>query len=209
MERCPWCGSSPLYTQYHDNEWGVPTADDNRLFEFLLLEGAQAGLSWITILKKRENYRAAYHDFDAEKIARYNQRSVERLLQNPGIVRNRLKVNSSISNAKLFLDIQQQYGSFAHYLWGFLGDFNGGRPVTNHFSTMAEVPASTPLSDTIAREMKKRGFRFFGSTICYAFMQAVGMVNDHLTTCHRHQQCATIAEHFKTPIQESGELRSP
>lgn len=182
--RCPWCDSDPLYRHYHDTEWGVPCYDDHKLFEFLVLESAQAGLSWITVLRKRENYRKAFSDFDAEKIARYNSRSVERLMGNAGIVRNRQKIEAAISNARLFLDIQEQQGSFANYFW----QFSDGKPVVNHFRNMVEVPATTPLSDTISKDMKQRGFRFFGSTICYAHMQAMGMVNDHLTSCFRHGQ---------------------
>ncbi|MGS2722745.1 DNA-3-methyladenine glycosylase I [Porticoccus sp. GXU_MW_L64] len=183
--RCEWCGDSELYQHYHDTEWGVPCYDDNTLFEFLILESAQAGLSWITILKKRENYRKAFADFDAAKVARFNSRSVERLMQDAGIVRNRLKIESAISNAKCFLDVQKEYGSFSNYIWGFVG----GKPIQNRWKSLAEVPASTPLSDTISKDMKKRGFRFFGTTICYAHMQATGMVNDHVVGCFRHREC--------------------
>jgi len=186
--RCPWCGTDPLYVEYHDREWGVPCRDDDKLFEFLVLESAQAGLSWITILRKRENYRAAYHQFDPEKVARYDENDVLRLLGNPGIVRNRLKIEASINNARQFLAIRESHGTFADYFW----QFSDGRPIINNFRLLAEVPANTPLSDQIAKDMKKRGFRFFGSTTCYAHMQAMGMVNDHLMNCHRHRECAAI-----------------
>ncbi|KJS09951.1 MAG: DNA-3-methyladenine glycosylase [Gammaproteobacteria bacterium BRH_c0] len=181
--RCPWSDTDALYRHYHDTEWGVPCYDDHKLFEFLVLESAQAGLSWITVLRKRDNYRKAFSDFDAQKVARYNNRSVERLMKNAGIVRNRQKIEAAISNARLFLEIQGEHGSFANYFW----QFSDGKPVVNHFHTMQEVPATTALSDTISKDMKKRGFRFFGSTICYAHMQAVGMVNDHLVSCFRHR----------------------
>ena len=187
--RCGWGTSIPLYLDYHDHEWGVPCYDDDRLFEFLILESAQAGLSWITILKKRDNYRKAFADFNAEKVARFNKRSVERLLGDAGIVRNRLKIDAAISNAKIFLDLQESHGSFANYMWGFCD----GKPLQNCWENRGEVPATTPLSDTISKDMKKRGFRFFGSTICYAHMQALGMVNDHLVTCFRHKECAELA----------------
>jgi DNA-3-methyladenine glycosylase I len=187
--RCDWSSSDPLYEQYHDEEWGVPCYDDAKLFEFLVLESAQAGLSWITILRKRENYRKAFADFNAEKVARFNKRSVERLMADAGIVRNRLKIEAAISNAKLFLELQGSYGSFADYLWGFIDD---KKPIQNSWLTLAESPATTALSDTISKDMKKRGFRFFGSTICYAHMQAMGMVNDHTVNCFRHGECAQI-----------------
>ncbi len=186
LGRCEWCGSDPLYQRYHDQEWGVPCRDDHRLFEFLILESAQAGLSWITILRKREHYRRAFSNFSAEKVARYNKRSIERLLGNPGIVRNRLKIESAINNARRFLEIQQQYGSFSSYLWGFVDN----QPLQNRWQKLSQVPARTPLSDTICKDMKQRGFRFFGSTICYAHMQATGMVNDHLLNCFRYAECA-------------------
>ncbi len=184
-QRCTWSRGDELYEQYHDTEWGVPCYDDARLFEFLVLESAQAGLSWLTILRKRDNYRRAFADFDAVKVARFNRRSVERLMSDSGIVRNRLKIEAAISNARHFLDLQVSHGSFANYLW----DFVDGEPVQNRWQTMADVPATTPVSDTISKDMKKRGFRFFGSTICYAHMQATGMVNDHLTSCFRHADC--------------------
>ena len=182
--RCAWCGSDPLYQRYHDEEWGQPLHDDTLLFEFLILEGAQAGLSWITILKKRAAYRQAYQGFDPETVARYTDQDIQRLLANPGIVRNRLKVEASISNARAYLDIQDQYGSFDSYLWNHVD----GQPIINHFQHLADVPASTPLSETLSKDLKKRGFKFVGPTIIYAFMQATGMVNDHLVSCYlRHE----------------------
>lgn len=183
-ERCPWCGDDPLYQAYHDNEWGVPVHDDRTLFEFVLLEGAQAGLSWITILRKRENYRRAFDGFDPEKVARYNRHSIERLLSNKGIVRNRLKVKSAIGNARSFLAIREQFGTFDRYIWGFVD----GRPIINRFTRMNQVPASTPLAESISKDLKQRGFRFVGPTIVYALMQATGMVNDHLVSCPRHRE---------------------
>ena len=187
-KRCNWANGDALYEQYHDEEWGVPCFDDHKLFEFLILEGAQAGLSWITILRKRENYRRAFANFNAEKIARFNSRSIARLMNDAGIVRNRLKIEAAISNAKLFLDLQQSHASFSHYLWDFLE----GQPVENHWASLSECPATTPVSDAISKDMKKRGFRFFGSTICYAHMQAMGMVNDHTTDCFRHSECSAL-----------------
>ncbi|MEH6639557.1 MAG: DNA-3-methyladenine glycosylase I [Porticoccaceae bacterium] len=189
MPRCPWSQSDPLYHRYHDDEWGVPCYDDKLLFEFLVLESAQAGLSWITVLRKRENYRKAFSDFDANKVARYNSRSVSRLMNDEGIVRNRLKIESAISNARLFLDLQDSHGSFSNYLWGFLD----GKPIQNAWRSLDQIPATTPQSDAISKDMKQRGFRFFGSTICYAHMQATGMVNDHLTSCFRHEECRDIS----------------
>ena len=181
--RCPWPTEDPLYIRYHDEEWGVPLHDDRRLFEFLILEGAQAGLSWITILKKRESYRRAFSEFDPERVARYTARRVEKLLGNPGIVRNRAKVESAILNAQRYLDVQDQFGSFDRYVW----DFVGGKPRQNRFRRMSQIPANTPDSDALSRDLKKRGFKFVGPTICYAFMQAVGMVNDHLVNCFRYR----------------------
>lgn len=180
--RCPWPGTDPLYLVYHDEEWGVPAHDDRHLFEMLILEGAQAGLSWITILRKRERYREVFDHFDPAKVARYGDVKVAALLSDAGIVRNRLKINAAISNAKAFLAVQQEFGSFDAYVWSWVG----GHPRVNGWATMKEVPAKTDASDAISRDLKKRGFRFVGSTICYAFMQAVGMVNDHLVGCHRH-----------------------
>jgi DNA-3-methyladenine glycosylase I len=181
--RCPWPTDDPLYIRYHDQEWGVPLHDDRKLFEFLILEGAQAGLSWITILKKRESYRRAFSDFDPERVARYTSRRVEKLLGNPEIVRNRAKVESAILNAQRYLEVQDQFGSFDTYLW----DFVGGKPRQNRFRRLSQIPANTPESDALSRDLKKRGFKFVGPTICYAFMQAVGMVNDHLVDCFRYR----------------------
>ncbi len=180
--RCPWPGSDPLYLAYHDEEWGTPNHDDRHLFEMLILEGAQAGLSWITILRKRRRYREVFDAFDPKKVARYGERKVADLLSDAGIVRNRLKVNAAVANAQAFLAVQREFGSFDAYLWAFVG----GRPIQNAWRTMKEVPARTAESDALSKDLQKRGFRFVGSTICYAYMQAVGMVNDHLTTCHRH-----------------------
>ena len=181
MPRCPWAASEPNIT-YHDEEWGVPVHDDRKLFEFLILEGAQAGLSWTTILNKRENYRKAFDGFRPEKIARYGPREVKRLLADPGIVRNRLKIAATINNAKMFSAVREEFGSFDAYLWSFVG----GQPIQNRWRRMADVPARTPASDAMSRDLLKRGFKFVGSTICYALMQATGMVNDHLITCPRH-----------------------
>ena len=181
LSRCGWCGTDPLYIAYHDNEWGREVTDDRTMFEFLTLESAQAGLSWITILRKRENYREAFAGFDVEKVAAFTDADVERLLGDPGIVRNRLKIKATIANARHFIEVQREFGTFCDYLRSFLPD---GAPVVNRWATLAEIPASTPLSDAISRDMKKRGFRFFGTTICYAHLQAVGYVNDHLIDCH-------------------------
>ncbi|MDR1201791.1 MAG: DNA-3-methyladenine glycosylase I [Tannerellaceae bacterium] len=183
IQRCDWSGSDPLYIDYHDNEWGKEVNDDKTMFEFLVLESAQAGLSWITILRKREGYRKAFADFDAEKVSLFTDRDVERLIQNPDIIRNRLKIAATISNAKCFLDVRKEFGSFCVYLKSFLPE---RKPIINHWKTLREVPASTPLSDAISKDMKKRGFKFFGTTICYAHLQAVGYVNDHLINCHCH-----------------------
>lgn len=179
--RCGWCVSDPLYITYHDEEWGKEVTDDATMFEFLTLESAQAGLSWITVLRKREGYRKAFGNFDVKKVARFTEDDVERLMQFDGIVRNRLKIKAAISNAKLFMDIQKEYGSFCNYLKSFLPN---GKPVINKWKQLSEVPASTPLSDAISKDMKKRGFKFFGTTICYAHLQAVGYVNDHIIDCH-------------------------
>lgn len=187
-KRCSWCEGSDLYRAYHDQEWGVPEHDDQVLFEFLLLEGAQAGLSWSTILNKREGYRRLYHGFDVSRVARFTPARVEKLLQDPAIVRNRLKVESSVTNARAFLEVQAGFGSFDQYIWQFVD----GRPVQNRWRSLAEVPASTVISDAMSKDLKKRGFRFVGSTICYAFMQATGMVNDHTTDCFRYRQCKAL-----------------
>ena len=180
--RCAWVSDDPLYVAYHDREWGVPVHDDRTLFEFLILEGAQAGLSWITILKKRENYRRALDGFDVLKIARYDAAKIRALLADPGIVRNRLKIAATIQNAKSFLDVQQEFGSFDAYIWKFIG----GKPILSDWQTNADAPAKTPQSDLMSKDLAKRGFKFVGSTICYAYMQAVGMVNDHSADCFRH-----------------------
>jgi DNA-3-methyladenine glycosylase I len=182
--RCEWTGTDPLMIAYHDDEWGNPVHDDPTLFEFLLLEGAQAGLSWITILKKRAAYRKAFDGFRPEKVARYNARDVQRLLRNAGIVRNRLKISAAIQNAKAFLAVQKEFKTFDTYLWNFVGN----KPIQNRWQKMAEVPARTPESDAMSRDLLRRGFKFVGSTICYALMQATGMVNDHLVTCPRHSE---------------------
>ena len=178
--RCGWVGNDPLYIKYHDDEWGTEVTDDKTLFEFLVLESAQAGLSWITILRKRKGYKKAFAGFDAEKVAKFTEKDVERLINDEGIVRNKLKVKATISNAQLFLDVQKEFGSFCNYMKSFLPE---GKPIINHWKTLAEVPASTSLSDAISKDMKKRGFKFFGTTICYAHLQAVGYINDHLTDC--------------------------
>lgn len=178
--RCSWCGNDPLYIKYHDEEWGKPVYDDKTLFEFLILEGAQAGLSWITILRRRDGYRQAFADFDVQKVAAFDEGDVARLMNDPGIIRNRLKVQAAISNAKLFISIQQEFGSFADYIWGFLPN---KKPVVNNFVDHSTTPVRTEISDAISKDMKKRGFKFFGTTICYAHMQATGMVNDHIIDC--------------------------
>jgi DNA-3-methyladenine glycosylase I len=185
-QRCVWAGSDPLYIAYHDQEWGVPQHDERRLFEMLILEGAQAGLSWITILRKRENYHAAFDGFDPQKIARYGARKMDSLLKDPGIVRNRLKIAAAINNAKMLVRLQEQEGSLDAYLWRYVD----GKPIVNNWRSLKEVPPRTPLSDTISADLVRRGFKFVGSTICYAFMQAVGMVNDHTTDCFRHRELA-------------------
>lgn len=178
--RCSWAGSDPLYQKYHDEEWGKPVYDDKILFEFLILEGAQAGLSWITILRRRENYRKAFANFEIKEVAAFDGEDVEKLMNDAGIIRNKLKVNGAITNAKLFIEIQEEFGSFSNYLWHFMP---GKKPLQNQIVTMSDVPARTEISDAISKDMKKRGFKFFGTTICYAFMQATGMVNDHLLDC--------------------------
>jgi DNA-3-methyladenine glycosylase I len=182
--RCSWCGDDPLYVAYHDEEWGVPVYDDRMLFEFLILEGAQAGLSWSTILKKREGYRLAFDGFDAEKVARYDGIKISALLTDPGIVRNQLKIGSAVTNAQAFLKIQDEWGSFSDYLWSFVD----GRPIQNAWRSLAEIPAKTPLAEALSKDLKKRGFRFVGPTIIYAHMQATGIVNDHLVDCFRYPE---------------------
>ena len=181
--RCSWCGEDPLYVRYHDKDWGVPVHDDQELLEKLILDGAQAGLSWITILRKRENYRQAFDGFDAEKMARYDERKIEELMQNAGIVRNRLKINAAIINARTYLEIREE-STFDYYLWQFVG----GKTINNHIQSMDEIPAQSAESVAMSKDLQKRGFKFVGPTICYAFMQAVGMVNDHQVSCFRHQQ---------------------
>lgn len=178
--RCSWCGTDPLYVKYHDEEWGKEVHDDKTLFEFLILESAQAGLSWITILKRREGYRRAFADFDVEKVARFSPDDVERLMQDAGIIRNRLKIMAAISNAKLFIGIQKEFSSFDKYMYSFLP---GGKPIKNTLANMSDIQPRTEISDAISKDMKKRGFKFFGTTICYAHMQATGMVNDHIANC--------------------------
>ncbi|MBK8035156.1 MAG: DNA-3-methyladenine glycosylase I [Anaerolineae bacterium] len=187
--RCAWSGADPLYVKYHDEEWGVPLkGDDSALFERICLEGAQAGLSWITILRKRENYRAAFDGFDPAVVARYDEAKVAELLANPGIVRNRLKIASTINNAQKFLEVQREFGSFSDYLWGYVD----GQPIHNHWQSLSEIPAETDLSKRISKDLLKRGFKFVGSTICYAMMQATGLVNDHTVDCFRHAEIAQM-----------------
>ena len=188
INRCGWCLGNNLYERYHDDEWGLPTYDDHQLFELLLLEGAQAGLSWLTVLKKREGYRRALDGFDPEKIALYQPARINELLQNPEMVRNRLKVESAVSNARLFLDIRERTGSFSNYVWQFADH----QPKQNSFRSLKQVPSTTPASDRMSKTMKKQGFKFVGSTICYAYMQATGMVNDHLLSCFRYKECARM-----------------
>lgn len=186
--RCKWAGSDPVYVKYHDTEWGVPVHDDRVLFEFLILEGAQAGLSWITILKRREGYRRAFAGFDPEKVARFDKRKIESLLKDEGIIRNRAKVEAAVKNARAFLKVQEEFGSFDVYQWRFVD----GKPLRNMWTEQKQVPPTSPISDAWSKDMKKRGFSFVGSTILYAHMQAVGMVNDHLVTCFRHKQVAKL-----------------
>jgi DNA-3-methyladenine glycosylase I len=193
LKRCTWCGTDPLYMAYHDNEWGKPVHDDHTLFEFLVLESAQAGLSWITILRRREGYRKAFANFQVQKVAAFNEQDVERLMQDEGIIRNRLKILAAINNAKLFIDVQKEFSSFNQYLYGFMP---GGKPIDNK-PQPGGIPASTEISDAISKDMKKRGFKFFGTTICYAHMQATGMVNDHLADCD-----------FRSPSQPSPKERA-
>jgi DNA-3-methyladenine glycosylase I len=187
--RCSWCGDDPLYVTYHDEEWGVPVRNDHTLFEFLILEGAQAGLSWITVLRKRQGYRDLFNNFDAEKIARYSDKKLDKLLLNPQIIRNRLKVYGARQNARAFLDIQQKRGSFSDYIW----DYVDGKPIHNRWKSTREVPATSSISDRLSKDMKKHGFTFIGSTIMYAHMQATGMVNDHTEDCFRHADCLRLA----------------
>lgn len=182
MNRCPWCGNDELYVKYHDEEWGVPVHDERKHFEFLVLESAQAGLSWITVLRKRENYRSAYDNFDVIKVSQYDEAKIQELMQNPGIIRNRRKIEASINNAVRFIEIQKEFGSFDSYIWSFTGN----KTLVNIWNHISEVPATSELSDRISKDLKKRGFRFLGSTIIYAHLQAIGIINDHLTDCFRH-----------------------
>ncbi len=184
LKRCEWPGDDPLYLKYHDEEWGAPEHDDRKLFEMLILEGAQAGLSWITVLRKRKNYLKAFDNFDAKKIAKYDESKIQSLLQNAGIIRNKLKINATVKNAIAFLEIQNKFGSFDKYIWQFVG----GRPIQNRFQSLRELPAQTPDSKTMSKDLLKRGFKFVGPTICYAFMQATGMVNDHSVSCFRYSE---------------------
>lgn len=182
--RCEWCGTDPLYVKYHDEEWGVPVKDDKTLFEFLLLETFQAGLSWITILRKRENFRKAFDNFNYKKIAKYEQSKIDSLLQDEGIIRNKLKVASAVTNAKAFMEVQKEFGSFSNYIWEFVNN----EPLKNAIKSHKETPANTPLSDAVSKDLKKRGFKFVGSTVVYAHMQATGMINDHLENCFRYHE---------------------
>lgn len=188
--RCGWVGNDPLYIKYHDTEWGVPVTDDRTLFEFLVLEGAQAGLSWITILRKKENYRQAFDNFDPEKVAAYNEAKINQLIDDPGIIRNRRKIEAAVLNARAFLKVQEEFGSFAKYLWSFV-DY---KPIQNNWETLEKVPARTGVSQCLSRDLQKRGFKFVGPTICYALMQAIGMVNDHTVDCFRHAGVRDLAQ---------------
>lgn len=191
ITRCKWAeGAGPSYIEYHDTEWGVPVYDDRVQFEFLILEGAQAGLSWSTILNKREGYRKAFAEFDVHKVARFTDKRIEKLLTNPAIVRNRLKVESTVTNARAFIRVQEEFGSFSDYIWGFVG----GTPIQNRFRKDGDIPATSPESDALSKDLKKRGFRFVGSTIVYAHMQATGLVNDHVMRCFRHEACRAMAK---------------
>jgi len=191
MKRCEWANKNELEQSYHDNEWGVAIHDDRSLFEFLVLEGAQAGLSWSTILRKRDGYRKTFDNFDARKISQYSPNDVSRLLANPEIIRNRLKINATITNARAFLQVQEQFGSFDRYIWQFVN----GRPIQNSWERMTDIPSSTPESEAVSKDLQKRGFKFVGTTVCYAFMQAVGMVNDHVVGCFRHEELKNKGEH--------------
>ena len=184
QKRCEWAGSDPLYIEYHDNEWGVPVHDDRKIFEMLVLEGAQAGLNWLTVLRKRENYRKAFDNFDPRKVAQYDSKKLQELLANEGIIRNKLKIHSAIQNARAFLEVQKEFGSFDAYIWQFVG----GRPIRNSWKSLSELPAQTAESEAMSKDLKRRGFGFVGPTICYAHMQATGMVNDHVVTCFRYKE---------------------
>ena len=198
MKRCEWANKSELEQSYHDNEWGVAIHDDRSLFEFLVLEGAQAGLSWSTILRKREGYRKAFDNFDARKISQYSENDVSRLLVNSEIIRNKLKINATIANARAFLQVQEQFGSFDHYIWQFVN----GRPIQNSLERMTDLSSSTPESDAMSKDLIKRGFKFVGTTICYAFMQAVGMVNDHVVGCFRYERLKNKDEHNQKSVPD-------
>ncbi len=193
IQICPWPASDPLMIAYHDTEWGVPLYDDKKLFEFLVLEGMQAGLSWRTVLHKRENFRRAFDDFNPEKIARYGSAKVAKLMNDAGIIRNRLKIQASISNARAFLDIQEKEGSFHKYLW----QFTDGKPIVNRWKSLKDIPATSTESDAMSKDLKEKGFRFVGSTVCYAHMQATGMVNDHMVNCFRHAECRKLSKKYK------------
>ena len=184
QKRCEWAGSDPLYIEYHDNEWGVPVHDDRKIFEMLVLEGAQAGLNWLTVLRKRENYRKAFDNFDPRKVAKYDSKKLQELLANEGIIRNKLKIHSAIQNARAFLEVQKEFGSFDAYIWQFVG----GRPIRNSWKSLSELPGQTAESEAMSKDLKRRGFGFVGPTICYAHMQATGMVNDHVVTCFRYKE---------------------
>jgi DNA-3-methyladenine glycosylase I len=192
LVRCAWCGNDPLYIKYHDTEWGVPVTDDRTLFEFLILEGAQAGLSWITILRKRENYRQAFDNFDPLKVAEYSDDKIKQLIDNPGIIRNRRKVAAAVINAQAFLKVQAEFSSFAKYLWSFVDN----KPIRNKWETLRDVPAQTDISQLLSGDLQKRGFKFVGPTICYALMQAIGMVNDHTADCFRHAEVKELERQF-------------
>lgn len=187
--RCEWCGDDQLYIEYHDTEWGVPVYDDKTLFEFLTLETFQAGLSWITVLRKRENFRMAFDQFNYQKIAQYDDNKYHKLMQDAGIIRNKLKIKATITNAQAFMEVQKEFGSFSKYIWGFIKE----KPIKNSYKSMADLPANTPLSDAVSKDLKKRGFKFVGTTVVYAHMQATGMVNDHVTGCFRYLPCAKMA----------------
>lgn len=184
VKRCEWCGTDPLYVKYHDEEWGIPVHDDTKHFEMIILDGAQAGLSWLTVLRKRENYRKAFDRFNPKKVAKYDEKKVEELLNNPGIIRNKLKVRSAVTNAQAFLKVQKEFGSFDKYIWQFVN----GKPIINKWKSIKELPATSKESDAMSKDLKKRGFKFVGSTICYAYMQAAGMVNDHIVSCFRYKK---------------------
>ena len=184
IKRCEWCGADPLYVKYHDEEWGVPVHDDTKHFEMIILDGAQAGLSWLTVLRKRENYRKAFDKFSPKKVAKYDEKKIEELLNNPGIIRNKLKVRSAVTNAQAFLKVQKEFGSFDEYIWQFVG----GKPIINKWKSLKYLPATSKESDAMSKDLKKRGFKFVGSTICYAYMQAAGMVNDHVVSCFRYKK---------------------